>query len=156
MTIRRSAAAVGAVALGLFALSACTKPTPLATVTVGQDSVHSEASCYDNGKPLSQDTFKTCVNKTPEHTVKVHATDKLHLGVDPAIANKGWVVFSGSTQRTGVINKQTYYTFPDAGSLFVDSSTGQSSKTVELNLLETGAQNSGTAGVWKVKLELES
>jgi hypothetical protein len=151
MTIRRSAAAVGAVALGLFALSACTKPTPLATVTVGSTSVHTEASCYNGGKALGD--LSSCMNKTPDQTVKVHTTDKVHIGVDPAIADKGWVVLSPTGQKTDVIKSQTYYTFPTAGSLFIDQQTGQSSKTANLSIVEVSGKGAA-AGVWNVKLEL--
>ncbi|AEW94777.1 MULTISPECIES: hypothetical protein [Streptomycetaceae] len=153
MTIRRSAAAVGAVAVGLLALSACSKPTPLATVTAGSSSVQSEAVCYNDGKPLSQNDLKSCLAKTPSETIKVKSTDKLHVGVDPAIADKGWALLTGSVQRTNVLTRQTYYSLPDAGALFTDNQTGQRSKSVELAVVEV-APGGGTTGLWKVKLEL--
>ena len=49
---RRIGVALGAVSAGLLVLSACDKPTPLATVTVGDNSVHTEASCYNDGNAL--------------------------------------------------------------------------------------------------------
>ncbi len=151
MTIRRSATAVGAVALGLLALSACTKPTPLATVTVGSTSVHTEASCYNDGKALSD--LSSCLNKAPEQTVTVHASDKVHVGVDPAIADKGWVVLTATGQKSDVLKNQSYYTFANASALFVDQQTGQSSKTANLSIVEVSGKG-GAAGVWNVKLEL--
>ncbi len=153
MTIRRSAAAVGAVALGLFALSACTKPTPLATVTVGTNSVSTEAACYNDGKPLSQPDFLKCLAKTPDTTMKVKANDRLHIGVDPAIAKKGWILAQGATPKTERIT-DTYRTY-NAGQLFVDSTTGQSTKTAVLNFIESSG-NQDFLGVWQVKLELVS
>jgi len=42
MSIRRAATTIGAIGLGLVALTACDKPTPMATVTVGTKSVTAE------------------------------------------------------------------------------------------------------------------
>jgi hypothetical protein len=153
MTIRRCAVAVGAVALGLFTLSACSKPTPLATVAVGKGSVHTEASCYDDGKQLSQTDLQSCLRKDGGKTVKVRQTDAFHVGTDPAIADKGWFLVVNGQQKTDVI-KDTYRTF--AGSqMFVDSSTGQTSKTATMDLLETTGSSANTViGVWQFKLEL--
>ena len=46
---RRVVAAAGAVSAGLLVLSACDKPSPIATITVGTNSVNSEATCYNDG-----------------------------------------------------------------------------------------------------------
>src|SRR5690242_12170894 len=108
MTIRRSAAAVGAVVLGLAALSACSKPTPLATVTVGSDTINSQAACYNDGKPLSTSTLRSCLSKTPtDNAITVRAIDSVHIGVDPDVAKNGWLVFSNGQARTDLI-KDTY------------------------------------------------
>ncbi len=153
MTIRRCAAAVGAVALGLFALSACTKPTPLATVTVGKTSVHTEASCYHDGKQLGQGDLQGCLRKDGGKVVKIHSFDEFHLGVDPAMADKGWYVATSSGQKSDVI-KETYRTY-GGSQFFVDGSTGQTSKTATLNLVETADGSANTVvGVWQFKLEL--
>lgn len=152
MTNRRCAAAVGAVVLGLFALSACTKPTPLATVTVGKDSVNAEASCYGDGRQLSRTDLQSCLKRDGGKTVRIHSFDSFHLGVDPAIAKKGWFLVAGG-QKTDVI-KDTYRSF-GGSQLFVDSTTGQTSKSATLDVLETadGTANS-VVGVWQFKLEL--
>ncbi|PWI45881.1 hypothetical protein [Streptomyces sp. ICBB 8177] len=155
MTIRRSAAAVGAVAFGLFALSACTKPTPLATVTVGKTSVHTEAACYDNGKSLSTADFTKCLNSTPSETVDVSSGDTVHVGVDPAIADKGWVVVVDQQGASGRLTS-TYHTFsPDlVNQFFTDSSTGQQKTKVTLTIVEnSGAQS--YQGVWHFALQLK-
>ena len=44
MSIRRAAATIGAISLGLVALTACDKPTAQATVTVGTRTVTAEAA----------------------------------------------------------------------------------------------------------------
>jgi hypothetical protein len=154
MTIRRSAAAASAVALGLFALSACSKPTPLATVTVGKDTVNTEAACYGNGKPLTSEVLQSCLAKQPTHTVKVRQTDSIRIGVEPAMAKNGWLLVGNSMQKTTLI-KDTYRTFPGQ-SLFFDQTTGQPSPSLVLNLVESAGDNSGALGVWKFKLELQS
>lgn len=170
MTIRRCAAAVGAVALGLSALTACTKPTALATVTVGKGSVNTEAdqqgSCWNGGKTLSRTAIASCLQSqaAPGTTVKVHSGDKVHLGVDPDIAKTGWVVLgtqapvtrtSQPTQLTDVIKQQTYTTLgSSAGQLFVNQQTGRSSKDLDLAILKTVGTGTDTTEVWKVRLEL--
>lgn len=152
MTIRRCAVAVSAVALGLFTLSACTKPTPLATASVGKGSVHTEASCYRDGARLGQSDLRACLRKSGGKTVKVRQTDAFHLGVDPAIAGKGWFLVVNGQQKTDVI-KDTYRTF-GGSQLFVDSSTGQSAKTATMDVLETdGSGANAVVGVWQFKLE---
>lgn len=148
MTIRRSAAAVGAVTLGLLALTSCTKPTPLATVTVGGNSVSSEASCYNDGKPISD--IKSCLSKAPEKTITVHPTDQVRIGVDPAIADKGWLIVTNGSPRTQPM-KETYRSF-SGSAFFTDSSTGASVKSIVLNIVESGDSSSGAAGVWTFKL----
>lgn len=154
MTIRRSAAAASAVALGLFALSACSKPTPLATVTVGKGTVNAEAACYNNGKPLTSEILQSCLAKQPTHTVKVRQTDYIHIGVEPAMAKNGWLLIGNSMQKTSLI-KDTYRTF-NGQSLFLDQMTGQPSSSLVLNIVESAGDNSGALGVWKFKLELQS
>lgn len=154
MTIRRSAAAASAVALGLLALSACSKPTPLATVTVGQGSVNTEAACYNNGKALTPDILQSCLAKAPTNTVKVRPTDTIHVGVEPAVAKNGWLIIANSTQKTNII-KDTYRSF-SGQSLFLDQSTGQSTSSVVMNVVESAGDNSGALGVWKFKMELQS
>ncbi|MDI5965188.1 hypothetical protein POF50_009645 [Streptomyces sp. SL13] len=155
MTIRRSAAAVGAVALGLFALSACTKPTPLATVTVGEKSVHSQAACYNDGKALAKADLQKCLTADGGQELTIGAAENLHIGVEPAIANKGWFLVVNQ-QETPVI-KDTYRTF-NGSSLFQDSQTGQTStKPAVVNVVETadGTQNT-VVGVWQFKLDPKS
>jgi hypothetical protein len=153
MSIRRRAAALGAVSLGLVALAACDKPTPLATVTVGQKTVTTEATknCYpDNNKTLSSAAFTACLNAAPEKSITVHAGDKVRIGVDPKISDKGWVVAAGVSQKTDLLKNETYWSL-DGDSLFVDSQTGASAKSVVLNIVESDG-GKAYLGVWKFKL----
>lgn len=154
MSIRRRAAALGAVSLGLIALSACDKPTPLATVTVGGDTVTTEATgnCYADSGKLTEKVFLACLSGTPKKTLTVHPGDKVRVGVDPAIADKGWIVATGTSGKSGLLKGVTYRSF-DAETLFSDTQTGQTAQQVTLNVIET----SGTQaylGVWQVKLKM--
>lgn len=154
MTLRRCAVAAGAAALGLFALTACSKPTPLATVTVGETSVHTEASCYRDGDRLSQQDLQACLDKSGGKTVRIKSFDNFHLGVDPAIADKGWFLVAGG-QKTDVM-KDTYRTFGGA-QLFRNSETGKTAKTATLDVLETAdGSTDKVVGVWQFKLELDN
>ena len=169
MTFRRSAAAVGAVALGLFALSACTKPTPLATVTVGDTTVHTQAErdapCWNDGKDLSQQQIQDCINdtKAPATTIKVDSGEKVHLGVDPEISDTGWVVVLSQgpgSQPQGVTNfmsKQSYTTLTvPASALFQNQQTQSTAKFADLVFLKTTKDEADTTQVWKVRMELSS
>lgn len=82
---RRAATAACAVSLGLVALSACDKPTPLATVTVGSETVTAEASdgCYGDGKDLSSAKFKACLSAKPDKTIKVTPGTRCGSGWTP-------------------------------------------------------------------------
>ncbi|MFE2426660.1 hypothetical protein ACFXJ5_07885 [Streptomyces sp. NPDC059373] len=156
MSIRRRAAAIGAVSLGLVALSACEKPTPLATVTVGDKTVTTEAAtkCYADGKDLTTTAFAACLNAVkPTKTITVGTGDQVRIGVDPDVAKRGWLVAAGLSQKTDVLTNKTYWSLGEKDSLFTDSSTGTSTDSVTLNIIETAGANTKTyLGVWKIKL----
>lgn len=144
MSIRRAAATLGAISLGLVALTACDKPTAQATVTVGTRSVQAEAGdkCYAGGKKLPQEIFVACLQAKPTHHITVNVGDKVRIGVDPAIAKKGWLVVRDTSLVTQeLIKNETYWTV-DGDTLFTeqDPQTGQSQilKTVTLNIVESG------------------
>jgi hypothetical protein len=150
MSIRRRAAAIGAVSLGLIALAACDKPTPLATVTVGSTSVHTEAAknCYDESGKLTQNTLVSCLQGKPTKTITVHPGDQVRVGVDPAIADKGWILAIGTSAKTELL-KSTYRSF-SGDAFFTDSTTGQTTSQATISVIEaTGKQY---LGVWQVKL----
>jgi hypothetical protein len=151
MSIRRRAAALGAVSLGLFALAACDKPTPLATVTVGDTSVHTEAAtgCYGDGAKLPEAKFLACMQGKATETTKVPAGEDVRIGVDPAIADKGWILAVGASGKTDLL-KGTYRTF-SGDQFFTDAQTGQTSGSVTLNFIETTGKQD-FLGVWHIKL----
>ncbi|HJX86255.1 MAG TPA: hypothetical protein VJ277_01730, partial [Gemmatimonadales bacterium] len=133
---RRIIAALAAVSAGLLVLSACDKPTPLATVTVGDNSVHSEAACYNDGNALKESEVQGCLNKKAEKTVKVAMDDKVHFGVDPEIADNGWTIFINGQQAEQEPFKKTYRTIP--GSAFFTSQTGETTASeTQVSVVET-------------------
>lgn len=151
---RRSVAALGAVSAGLLVLSACDKPTPLATVTVGTDSVNSEASCYNDGKELKPSQLEGCLKDTDVDSIKVDPDEKVRFGVDPEVAEKGWTLLMNGQPLTEA-SKKTYVVIP--GSVFFNQQYGGGSKSTTVSLLEGGKGSAAKAtGLWSFKLKKDS
>ncbi|WP_326628356.1 MULTISPECIES: DUF2771 domain-containing protein [unclassified Streptomyces] len=146
---RRIGVALGAVSAGLLVLSACDKPTPLATVTVGDTSVTTEASCYNDGDALKDSQIKTCLNKKAEKSVKVAMDDKVRFGVDPEIADKGWTLFINGQQAEQEPYKRTYRSIP--GSAFFSSQTGETTNKTQISIVETDGKK--LTGIWHFELK---
>ncbi len=144
MSIRRAATTIGAISLGLVALTACDKPTAQATVTVGTKTVTAEAGdkCYADGKKLPQQIFVACLQAKPTHHITVNVGDKVRIGVDPSIGKKGWLVVRNTSLVTNEVLKDKTYWTVDGDQLFTeqDPQTGQTSveKSVTLNIVESG------------------
>ncbi|GAA3372706.1 DUF2771 domain-containing protein [Streptomyces sannanensis] len=148
---RRAGVALGAVSAGLLLLSACEKPTPLATVTVGTASVHTEAACYNNGEAIKTSEIQSCLNKTAEKSIEVHADDKVRFGVDPEIAKNGWTIFIGGQQAEQQPYKLTYRTIPGSA-FFVGGQLGQPAPDkVQVSIVETNGTK--LTGVWHFELK---
>jgi hypothetical protein len=151
--LRSRVTAVGAAALGLFALSACEKPTPLVTATVNSDSVTTEAACYDDGKTLPTGEAKKCLGKESGPTVEVGPGDKLRLGVEPDTAESGWLlVVDGSPAVPDPIHK-TYYTFNGDAFFQQQSADGgaESKKSAQVSIVQTEGKD--FKGIWHLKLK---
>ncbi|MER6912498.1 DUF2771 domain-containing protein [Streptomyces sp. NPDC000594] len=146
---RRAAAAIGAVSAGLLTLSACEKPTPLATVTVGTESVNSEAACYNDGDTIKESALQKCLNDEPGKTVKVSLDDRIRFGVDPEIAENGWMLFIGGQPAEQEPYKKTYRSIP--ASAFFTAQTGQAPNKTKISIVE--AKNKKFIGIWTFTLE---
>ncbi|MDI3424131.1 DUF2771 domain-containing protein [Streptomyces luteolus] len=147
---RRTAAALGAVSAGLLALSACEKPTPLATVTVNGTSVHTEAACYSEGKAIGESEIKSCLEKEAEKTITVSMDDKVRFGVDPEVAEHGWTLFIGGQQAEQEPFKKTYRSIP--GNVFFSSGQGGPAlKKAQVSLVETDGNQ--LKGIWHFELK---
>ncbi|MGW1204460.1 DUF2771 domain-containing protein [Streptomyces cyaneofuscatus] len=149
---RRIGVALGAVSAGLLVLSACDKPTPLATVTVGTTSVNSEAACYNDGEAIKESLIQGCLNKKPEKTLEVAMDDKVRFGVDPEIAERGWTLFINGQQAEQEPFKKTYRTIP--GSAFFASQTGEPASKTNVSIVETNGKK--LTGIWQFELKKTS
>ncbi|MEV6022393.1 DUF2771 domain-containing protein [Streptomyces sp. NPDC052036] len=147
---RRAVAALGAVSAGLLLLSACNKPTPLATVTVGTDSVNSQTDCYNDGKEVAAADLANCLKSKDIKTISVDPDATVRFGVDPAIADNGWTILMNGQPLTDS-SKKTYRTIP--GSVFFNAQYGASGSSTLVSIKE--GENKVT-GLWSFKLKKES
>ncbi|GAA0933177.1 DUF2771 domain-containing protein [Streptomyces thermoalcalitolerans] len=145
---RRAVAAAGAVSAGLLALSACEKPTPLATITVGDSSVHAEATCYDNGKAIKDSKLLSCLKS--DTSIKVDPDETVRFGVDPAIADKGWTILMNGQPLTDSSTK-TYRAIP--GSVFFNAQYGASGNSTWVSIKQG---DKDVLGLWSFKLLKDS
>ncbi|MFB7272803.1 DUF2771 domain-containing protein [Streptomyces sp. NPDC056244] len=149
---RRAGVALGAVSAGLLVLAACDKPTPLATVTVGDNSVNTEAACYNDGGAIKPADIQPCLNKKAEKTVEVAMDDQVHFGVDPVIAEHGWTLFIDGQQAEQEPYKKTYRTIP--GSAFFSSQTGETTNATQVSIVETSGKE--LIGIWQFEFKKTS
>ncbi|MEU6867469.1 DUF2771 domain-containing protein [Streptomyces sp. NPDC046876] len=151
---RRSVAALGAVSAGLLLLSACDKPTPLATVTVGSSSVSAEAACSDE-QELSMDKVQECLTDIKNaKTIDYGRGDTLRLGVEPDVVEGGkrWqAVLDGQPITEPSAN--TYRSFPGAD-IFATGGQGEAPSSKKLNIVQVGADGKPLA-VWAFNVKLK-
>ncbi|MEU8977767.1 DUF2771 domain-containing protein [Streptomyces sp. NPDC048309] len=147
---RRAVAAVGAVSAGLLALSACDKPTPLATITVGDHSVSSETDCYNDGKAVSTADLANCLKAKDIKSIKVDPDATVRFGVDPKIADKGWTILMNGQPLTDSSTK-TYRTIP--GSVFFNAQYGASGNSTLVSIKEG---DKTVTGLWSFKLKKDA
>ncbi|OKK16895.1 hypothetical protein AMK16_24735 [Streptomyces sp. CB00455] len=152
---RRSVAALGAVSAGLLLLSACDKPTPLATVTVGTTSVSAESACHDGKAPLSMDKVQECLtNLKDAKTVEYARGDTLRLGVEPEVVEDGrkWqAVLDGQPITEPSAN--TYRSFPGAD-VFATGGQGEAPASKKLAFVQVG-EDGKPLSVWTFNLKLK-
>ncbi|MGP4044244.1 hypothetical protein [Streptomyces sp. 2A115] len=148
---RRAVAAVGAVSAGLLVLSACEKPTPMATVTIGSTSVSAEAECYEDGDDISREEATKCVGEKASDTISVPQGETLRIGVDPEIADEGWALWINGQQATAPF-KKTYYAFQGVD-LFADQQGQAAPKTLNVSIVQQNESGQKFQGVWNFKLE---
>ncbi|KOG33998.1 hypothetical protein [Streptomyces resistomycificus] len=152
---RRAVAVAGAVSAGLLVLSACDKPTPRATVTIGDESVSTEAQCYEDGKDLGKAEATKCTLKKASHTIEVPQSETLRIGVDPKIAETGWAMWINGQQVTNP-SKKTYYYF-EGVDLFADQQGQAAPKELNISIVEQDKSDTTVSkvykGVWNFKLK---
>ncbi|MEU6552983.1 DUF2771 domain-containing protein [Streptomyces sp. NPDC046915] len=147
---RRAVAAAGAVSAGLLLLSACDKPTPMSTITVGTSSVNSEATCYNDGDALDTASLTKCLKDTDLKSIKVDPDETVRFGVDPKIADNGWTILMNGQPLTDS-SKKTYRTIP--GSVFFNAQYGAQGNSTLVSIKE-GEKT--VTGLWSFKLKKDS
>ncbi|MFD7872662.1 DUF2771 domain-containing protein [Streptomyces sp. NPDC059766] len=149
---RRAVAAAGAVSAGLLALSACEKPTPISTITVGTSSVSSqaEANCYNDGKALDNQALVACLKNTDIKSITVDPDETVRFGVDPEIADNGWTILMNGQPLTDSSTK-TYRTIP--GSVFFNAQYGASGNSTLVSIKEG---DKDVTGLWSFKLKKDA
>lgn len=149
---RRAVAAAGAVSAGLLVLSACDKPTPRATITVGTSSVSEEATCGGEGKSLNTATLTTCLKDSDIQSIKVDPEATVRFGVDPDVADKRWTILMNGQPLTDDSDK-TYRTIP--GSVFFNAQYGaQGDSTLVTIKAGDGKKSSqSVTGLWSFRLK---
>ncbi|MFG3659264.1 DUF2771 domain-containing protein [Streptomyces sp. NPDC047706] len=147
---RRAVAAAGAVSAGLLVLSACDKPSPMSTITVGSNSVSSEATCYDDGATLKTTELAGCLKDSGIKTISVDPDETVRFGVDPEIAEEGWTILMNGQPLTDASTK-TYRTIP--GSVFFNAQYGAQGNSTLVSIKE-GEQD--VTGLWSFKLKKDA
>ncbi|GGQ05476.1 DUF2771 domain-containing protein [Streptomyces roseolilacinus] len=153
---RRAGVALGAVSAGLLVLSACgwTKPTPIATVTVGSDSYNTEAAenCYDEGG-LKESRVQECLSAKGGKAVDVSVDDRIRFGVDPEIAENGWTIFLDGERAEQEPYTKTYRSITASSFFAGPAMGGQSAGSVRVSILETDAKTKKAIGVYRFVLK---
>ncbi|AYL36700.1 DUF2771 domain-containing protein [Streptomyces fungicidicus] len=147
MRRRRAVAAAGAVSAGLLVLAACDKPTPMATITVGSDSVSSEATCGGEGEAIKAADLNKCLQDKGIDEISVDPTETVRFGVDPDIADKGWTILMNG-QPLVESSKKTYQAIP--GSVFFNAQYGAQGNSTLVSIKEGESE---TTGLWSFRLK---
>ncbi|MFE6285682.1 DUF2771 domain-containing protein [Streptomyces sp. NPDC057877] len=145
---RRAVAAAGAVSAGLLVLSACDKPTPMSTITVGSDSVSSEATCYNDGDALKTADLTECLRDEDIDSITVDPDEIVRFGVDPEVADEGWTILMNGQPLLNEPLKKTYTTIP--GSVFFNAQYGAQGDSTLVSIKE-GEKDA--RGLWSFKLK---
>ncbi|MEV7417769.1 DUF2771 domain-containing protein [Streptomyces sp. NPDC089919] len=154
---RRSVAALGAVTAGLLVLSACDKPTPLATVTVGSSSVSAEAKCTKakNEPELTAEKVQNCLSSIKSgKSIEYARGDTLRLGVEPEVVEDGkkWqAVLDG--QPITEPSDNTYRSFPGAD-VFATGGQGEAPTSKKLAFIQV-SKDGKPLSVWSFTLKLK-
>ncbi|MFJ3926414.1 DUF2771 domain-containing protein [Streptomyces sp. NPDC090022] len=156
---RRSVAALGAVSAGLLVLSACDKPTPLATVTVGSTSVTTEAGadCRDAAELASLEKVQQCITEpTDPKNIDYTRGDTLRMGVEPEMVEDGkkWSAFLDGQPITDT-STNTYKSFPNVDIFGTGGQGGQAPPSKVLSIMQFNDEGK-PASIWSFKLNVKS
>ncbi|MEG3627421.1 DUF2771 domain-containing protein [Streptomyces poriticola] len=149
---RRAVAVAGAVSAGLLVLSACDKPTPMATITVGSSSVSSEATCGGEGKALTDAEIDKCLQDEDIESISVDQDETVRFGVDPGVADDRWTILMNGQQLVEDSDK-TYRTIP--GSVFFNVQYGAQGDSTNVAIAERDGKEDSQVitGLWVFELK---
>ncbi|MEU6522474.1 DUF2771 domain-containing protein [Streptomyces sp. NPDC046924] len=148
---RRAVVVAGAVSAGLLLLSACgTKPTAISTITVGSESVSSEATCGGEGEALKASALTSCLKDKDIKEISVDPDETVRFGVDPDLADKGWTILMNGQPLTDSSTK-TYRTIP--GSVFFNAQYGAQGDSTLVSVKQ--GENEAT-GLWSFRLKKDA
>jgi hypothetical protein len=102
------------VSLGLAALTACEKPGPSAHFTLGSSSksLESASGCFGHDEQLGVQAARNCLEDTDDvRSFTTHDGDTFRIGVDTAVAEKGWLLFVNGNPRAIEPNTGTFRSY---------------------------------------------
>ncbi|MFF7856726.1 DUF2771 domain-containing protein [Streptomyces sp. NPDC007904] len=150
MRRRRAVAAAAAVSAGLLVLSACDKPTAMSTITVGDSTVSSEATCGGEGEALKTAALNACLKDKGVEEISVDPDATVRFGVDPDVADNGWTILMNGQPLTDSSTK-TYRTIP--GSVFFNAQYGAQGDSTLVSIKEGEKE---TTGLWSFRLKKDA
>ncbi|MFJ9519218.1 hypothetical protein ACIRPK_13230 [Kitasatospora sp. NPDC101801] len=153
----------GTVGLSIAHASDQGKPAePTATLVVGRSSIHSGpfgVSCYNDGKPLDEAAQTKCQESAAKAreagtlpSLDVKVGDRIGVGVDPKVADKGWFAFTdgGQQQRATLASTRVGSTF--SGLLPASGLLAATEKTT-VTVVEANEKTGDILGVWYFQLK---
>ncbi|MFJ8045088.1 hypothetical protein ACIRBX_31755 [Kitasatospora sp. NPDC096147] len=132
---------------------------PKATLVVGRSSLDAEPFCYNDGKPLDEAAQTSCQKEARKAqlegklpTSDVTVSDKIGVGVDPKVAEKGWFAFTdgGQQQRATISATRTDSTY--SGSLPAIGLLAAGEKT-NVTVVQADEKTGDILGVWYFQLK---
>jgi hypothetical protein len=110
----RTTVAAGAVSLGLAALTGCEQPSPSAhfTLNASTKSLETAGDCFGHGDGLSAAQARDCLIDTDNvRSFTTEVGDTFRVGVDPDVAEQGWVLLVNGNPMAIERSHTTYRSF---------------------------------------------
>ncbi|MGW4893717.1 hypothetical protein ACWEQL_15845 [Kitasatospora sp. NPDC004240] len=159
---------IGAATVGASVAVASGEPVPsdhTATLVVGNSSTVEQPFCFNGGKPLTEEQQTDCRTRAGEAmkagklpSSDVVASDRIAVGVSPAVAERTWWANTNGGSATGtgsfvLAPSQTGNTF--SGSVGASRALHASGKTV-VTVVESGPKESEDIyAVWYFQLNTQ-
>ncbi|WP_052681858.1 hypothetical protein [Saccharothrix sp. ST-888] len=127
---------------------------PLATLVVGRSSIHAGPTCYNDGKPLNKDAIAKCQADAKKAgdagdlpSSDVTSSDRIGVGVDPGVADKGWwAATDGGQGQAQIASLRTGSTF--SGLQTASALLSTSSENTRVTVVENDAKTGDIIAAW--------